>query len=148
MCVNDRESYFRLFVIRFIMNFLAKCTAFQSMAWSLIVHKSTIKNCSTALKAFSFRSLSFYLYFLQRQGDVCNSWAKRSASCICFPHFPSGFFFFFSLKHLFLHNFTCMTQGSCRFPFEAKYSHAIKNETFSFYSQIITQKFEILFLVW
>ena len=26
-----------------------KCTAFQSMAWSLIVHKSTIKNFSIAL---------------------------------------------------------------------------------------------------
>ena len=26
-----------------------KCTAFQSMVWSLIVHKNTITNCSTAL---------------------------------------------------------------------------------------------------
>ena len=25
-----------------------KCTAFQSLAWFLIVHKNTIKNCSTA----------------------------------------------------------------------------------------------------
>ena len=25
-----------------------KCTAFQSLAWSLIVHKNAIKNCSTA----------------------------------------------------------------------------------------------------
>ena len=25
-----------------------KCTAFQSLAWSLIVHKNTIKNWSTA----------------------------------------------------------------------------------------------------
>ena len=30
------------------------------MAWSLIFHKNTIRNCSTALQAFSFRSLSFY----------------------------------------------------------------------------------------
>ena len=37
-----------------------KCAAFQSIAWSLIVHKNTIKNCSTALQAFSFRSLSLY----------------------------------------------------------------------------------------
>ena len=35
-----------------------KCTAFQSMAWSLVVHKNTIKNCSPALQAFSFWSLS------------------------------------------------------------------------------------------
>ena len=40
-----------------------KCTAFQSMAWSLIVHKNTIKNCSTPLQAFSFRSLSLYPLF-------------------------------------------------------------------------------------
>ena len=44
-----------------------KCTAFQSMAWSLIVHKNTIKNCSTALQAFSFRSLfvSFISFFIK-----------------------------------------------------------------------------------
>ena len=40
-----------------------KCTAFQRMAWSLIVHKSPIKNCLTAFKAFSFRSLSLYPLF-------------------------------------------------------------------------------------
>ena len=42
-----------------------KCTAFQSMVWSLIVDKNTVKICSTALQAFSFRSLSLcILYFL------------------------------------------------------------------------------------
>ena len=46
-----------------------KCTAFQSMTWSHIVHKNAIKNCSTALQAFSCRSLSFYiLYFLFHKG--------------------------------------------------------------------------------
>ena len=40
-----------------------KCTAFQSVAWSVIVHKNTIKNCSTALQAFFFRSLSLYPLF-------------------------------------------------------------------------------------
>ena len=40
-----------------------KCTAFQSLAWSLIVHKNIIKNCSTALQAFSFRSPSLYHSF-------------------------------------------------------------------------------------
>ena len=39
------------------------CTAFQSMAWFLIVHKNTIKNCSTALQAFSFQSISLYPLF-------------------------------------------------------------------------------------
>ena len=41
-----------------------KCTAFQSLAWSFIVHKSTIKNCSIALQVFSFLSLSLYHLFL------------------------------------------------------------------------------------
>ena len=41
-----------------------KCTAFESMVWSLIVHKNTIKNCSAALQAFSFRSLSLFISFI------------------------------------------------------------------------------------
>ena len=40
-----------------------RCTAFQSMAWPLIAHKNTIRNCSTALQPFSFRSISLYLLF-------------------------------------------------------------------------------------
>ena len=40
-----------------------KCTAFQNMVWFFIVHKNTIKNGSTALYAFSFRSLSLYPLF-------------------------------------------------------------------------------------
>ena len=40
-----------------------KCTAFQRMDWSLIIHKNPIKNSSTALQAFSFRSLSLYPLF-------------------------------------------------------------------------------------
>ena len=40
-----------------------KCTAFESMALSLIVYKNTIKNCSTALQAYSFRSISLYTLF-------------------------------------------------------------------------------------
>ena len=40
-----------------------KCTVLQSIAWSLIVHKNTIKTCSTALQAYSFRFLSLYTLF-------------------------------------------------------------------------------------
>ena len=41
-----------------------KRMAFQNMTWSLIIHKNTIKNCSTVLQAFSLRSLSLcVLYF-------------------------------------------------------------------------------------
>ena len=31
-----------------------KHTAFQSMTWSLIVHKNTVNNCSAAPQAFPF----------------------------------------------------------------------------------------------
>ena len=40
-----------------------KCAAFRSKAWPLIVHKNTIRNCSTALQTFSFRSISLYPLF-------------------------------------------------------------------------------------
>ena len=42
-----------------------------------------------------------------------------------------------------------MAQGRCQFLSEVKQNHAIKNETFPFYSLplIITQKFERLFSV-
>ena len=40
-----------------------KFTIFQSMAWSLIVQKNTIKNCSTAVQASSSWSLSLYPLF-------------------------------------------------------------------------------------
>ena len=36
------------------------CTTFQSIVWSVVAHKNTIKNCSTSLQAFPFRSLSLY----------------------------------------------------------------------------------------
>ena len=47
---------------RFSKSSEEKCTAFQSMAWSLIALKNTTKNCSTVLQAFS--SLSLFLYSL------------------------------------------------------------------------------------
>ena len=37
-----------------------KCTVFQSMAWSFVVNKNTIKSCSTVTQAFSSRSLCVY----------------------------------------------------------------------------------------
>ena len=40
-----------------------KCTGFQSMVWSFIVRKNTIKNFSTVLQVFSFRCLSLYPLF-------------------------------------------------------------------------------------
>ena len=45
-----------------------KCTAFQSMAWSLIVHKNTIKKLSKYFLPY----LSSILYFFFLKGkDTC-----------------------------------------------------------------------------
>ena len=63
-----------------------KCTAFQSMAWSLIVYKNTIKNCSTTLQAFFF--LSFFLHHKQppkmlfKKGALRN-FAKFTGKHLC-----------------------------------------------------------------
>ena len=58
MIENRISSY--LYYERFSESNEEKCTAFQKMAWSLIVHKNTIKNCSTVPQAFYLRSLSLY----------------------------------------------------------------------------------------
>ena len=55
-----------------------KCTTFQSMAWSLIFHKNTIKNWSTALQAFSFWSLSLYPLFYFHKGKDTSAIPKPS----------------------------------------------------------------------
>ena len=63
MSVNDRDR-----ISGYLHNELFResnegnCTTFQRMVWSL-VHKKTIKNYSTALQAFSIRSLSLYPLF-------------------------------------------------------------------------------------
>ena len=64
-----------------------KCAAFQSIAWSLIVHKNTIKNCSTALQAFSFRSLSLCIRSSHRscslKRGVLRDFAKLTEKHLC-----------------------------------------------------------------
>ena len=85
------ENYIsgNLYNERFSESSKEKCAAFLIMAWFLIVNKSSLKNYSTALSGFSSRSLSLYYLFAfsQRNGYSCNSSAKRSSSCICFPLF-------------------------------------------------------------
>ena len=114
-----------------------KCTAFQSMAWSLIVHKSTIKNFSIAVQAFSFRSLSLcILYFLFHKGKDTSGIPQPSVQYLAylFPiffHFHKCFNNFHLSKNIFINNFfysnvflysfISMThQGRCQFLFEAK----------------------------
>ena len=140
--IENRISGY-LYSERFSKSNEEKSTGFQRMAWSLIVHKNPIKNCTTALQAFFFRSLSLYplFHFSSRQGYSCSSSAKLSASCIC-SH--KCFNYFQLSKNILINKFfhwnMCffiflpfMTQGSCRLLFDVKYSHAIKNETFPFF---------------
>ena len=88
-----------------------KCTAFQSMTWSLIVHKDTIKNCSTSLQAFSFWSLSLcILYFLFHKGkDTCRIPQPRVQHLIyVFPisfRFHKCFNNFHVSKNIFINKF-------------------------------------------
>ena len=88
-----------------------KRTAFQSMPWSLIIHKNTIKNCSTALQAFFSRSFSFCtLYFLFHKGKGTSGILQPSVQ-----HFVHVFPIFFRFhkcfnnfhlgKNIFINNF-------------------------------------------
>ena len=88
-----------------------KYATFPSMAWSLVVHKNTIRNCSTALQAFSFRSLSFYQKqpteaFCKKKGAVRN-FAKFTGKQLCQSLFFSkvaGLEFCEISKSMFLQN--------------------------------------------
>ena len=77
MTENRISSY--LYTELFSKSNEEKCKAFQSMAWSLIVHKNAIKNCSTALQAFSFRSLYLCtLHFLFHKVKVTSGITQPS----------------------------------------------------------------------
>ena len=68
-----------------------KCTAFQSMAWSLIVYKNTIKNCSTTLQAFFF--LSFSLHHKQPPKMFCKKGVLRNFAKFTGKHLYQRLFF-------------------------------------------------------
>ena len=115
-----------------------KRTAFQSMTSSLILYKNTIKNCSTILQAFSFRSLSLCaLYFLFHKGKDNSGIPQPSVQYLvylfpiffrfhkCFNsfHLTKNIFinkFVFFQWNVFLYSFTSKTQGSCQSLFEVK----------------------------
>ena len=90
MIENQISGY--LYIELFNENNEEKWTAFQSMFWSLIVHKNTIKNCSTTLQAFSFRSLALsILYFLFHKDKGTSGIAQPSVPYLIhvLPHFFS-----------------------------------------------------------
>ena len=64
-----------------------KCTTFQSMTWSLIAHKNTIKNCSSALQACFFRSVSLCITSSHQRcfvkKDVLINFAKFAGKHLC-----------------------------------------------------------------
>ena len=120
----------------FSVNVEEKCTTFQSIDLSLIVHKSTIKNCSTALQGFSFQSLFLcILYFLFHKGKDTSGILQSSFQHLayvfhiffrfhkCFNRFHLSKNIFinkFFQRSVFLYSFTSMTQGTCQFLFEVK----------------------------
>ena len=90
MIKNQISGY--LYIELFNKNNEEKWTAFQSIVWSLIVHKNTIKNCSTTLQEFSFRSLALsILYFLFHKDKGTSGIAQPSVQYLIyvFLHFYS-----------------------------------------------------------
>ena len=73
-----------------------KCTAFESMAWSLIGDKNTIKNCSTALQAFSFRSASLYSLFTLKAKILLQFLSQAFSILYMFSPFSFVFVSFFT----------------------------------------------------
>ena len=73
-----------------------KCTAFQSIAWSLIVDKNTTKNYSTSLQAFSFRSFSLYPLFPLKTGILLQFLSQEFSILYMFLPFYFVFISFFT----------------------------------------------------
>ena len=127
----DRWQWQRIaFQVICIMNFLAK------LVKKIIVHKNTTKNCTTALEAFSlpvYLFASFISFFIKarmllqflRQAFII----LYMFSLFSFVIINANNNFYLSINilvnnffhwNVFLHTFTSMTQGSCRFLFEVK----------------------------
>ena len=58
-----------------------KCTAFQAMAWPLILHKNPIKICSTALRAFSFSHFVSFIFFFIK-GRILSQFLSQALSIL------------------------------------------------------------------
>ena len=95
-----------------------KCTAFQSMAWSLNVDKNTVKNCSIAFQAFSVRSLSLYPLFSLKARILLQFLSQAFSILYMLSPFSFVFISFFSKRVYY--SFTSMAQGGFRFLFEVK----------------------------
>ena len=63
-----------------------KCMAFQRVAWSLIAHKSPIKNCLTALQAFPSDLSLCILYVLFHKGKDTSVVSQPSVQHLLYEH--------------------------------------------------------------
>ena len=96
-----------------------KCRAFQNMACFLIVYKNTIRNCSTTLQAFPFRSISLYpFFFLFHKSKDTSAIPQPSVQHLpyVFPHFLSFSNFHLSKNTLinkFFFTEACVSSGIC-----------------------------------
>ena len=87
--IGNRISGY-LYSKRFSESNEKKCTVFQIVTQSLIVHKNAIKNCPSALQAFSFQSLSLYPLFSFHKGKDTSAISQPSVQ-----HLVSVFPIFF-----------------------------------------------------
>ena len=124
-----------------IMNFLAKVMKknvrpFKVWLGPLLFIKVLLKTTQLLPKHFPSGLCLFILYFLFHKSKDSSAIPQPSVQRLvyalpiffrfhkCFNNFHLSKNIlinkFFSLKHIFLHSFTSMTQGSCRFLFEVK----------------------------
>ena len=110
-----------------------KWTAFQSMAWSLLLIKMLLKTAQLLSKQFPSGLVLCITYFIFQIGKGTSAIPQPNVQHLVYV-FPIFFRFhecfdtshliknilinkFFSLKHVFLYSFTSMTQKSCGFLF-------------------------------
>ena len=115
--IENRISGY-LFNERFSDSNEEKCTAFQNMAWSFIVHKNTIQSCSNALQVFSFWSLSISIIdFFFHEGKDTSAIPQPNVQHLVyilpnFFRFHKCFDNFHLSKNIFTNNFFTKACGS------------------------------------
>ena len=98
-----------------------KYTAFQSMAWSLIVYKKLLETAQLLSNHIPSGLSLCILYFLFHKGNDTSVSPQTSVQHLVYVSQFSCVFtnalITFAKLNVFLHSVTSMTQGSCRFLF-------------------------------
>ena len=102
------------------------------MTWSLIVHKNTIENFSTALQALSFRSLSLYPLFPLKTRIPLQFLKQAFSILYMFSPFSFVFIFFFQWNMCFLIVLPPWRKGAVGFPLKLNNLMWLKAKRFLF----------------